>query len=149
MILQQPASPHLKHRRNNSLRLTIGGITATPTLPLQLYMGNLPTASGINSQAAISLSKIKVLPQINWAKNSNLTPHLKTQLLPTSTANQYLRYLDIPQPPSTKPIEYQRVNTNLSLISEANKHDIPSTLLHQVAFPIINERYINNEYLCG
>ena len=142
----------LETTQNNALRLISGGVKTTPALSLQLYTGHLPITSEINQQAAISLAKIKALPQAKWAKNSQDGTHLKTQTLPVNTANKYLTLLGItteiePFCPKIKPTEYQTINTNLSLLSDMKKQDAPPTILHQMALATINERYPQDEYL--
>ena len=79
----------LETTQNNALWLISGGVKTTPALSLQLYIGHLPITSEINQQAAVSLAKIKALPQAKWAKNSHDGTHLKTQTLPVNTCLLY------------------------------------------------------------
>jgi len=142
----------LETTQNNALRLITGGVKTTPILALQMYTGHSPIAWEIKQKAAISLIKIRALAQNTWILKTPDQQHLKTQLLPFNAVNGYLNQLQIPtkvEPiyPTTAPTEYQSYHTNLSLLSEAKKHDTPTVALQKLAIATINERYPPEEYL--
>ena len=142
----------LETTQNNALRLITGGVKITPILALQMYTGHSPVTWEIKQQAAVSLTKIRALVQNTWILKTPDQQHLKTQLLPFNAVNGYLNQLQIPtkvEPiyPTTAPTEYQSYHTNLSLLSEAKKHDTPTVALQKLAIATINERYPPEEYL--
>ena len=75
----------LETTQNNALRIITRGVKTIPILALQLYTGHLPTTCEIKQQAAVSLTKIKALPQTTWATKTLEQQHLKTQMLPLAT----------------------------------------------------------------
>lgn len=142
----------LETAQNNALRLISGAVRTTPTLALQVYTHNLPIQTEIQQQAAISLTKLKALPDALWTNQPQEHHHLKTHIPPMTGPTEYLEELNIPakiEPicHTPNPMDYLSYNVNLSLVEDMIKRETSNEELKQVAIQTLAERYPPTEWL--